>query len=99
MSLIDLAVDLASLIEATITVDKVAVTPGTPAASDECTAAYVLGEQIFDSPIGVQARGDEAGCVYRRAYEIRYRIDVCMPVEQGGREVTTAQYLETSTRS
>lgn len=97
MSLIDLAVDLASLIEATISVEKVAVTPGEPAASDECSAAYVWGEQIFDSPIGVQARGDEAGCAYRRAYEIRYRIDVCMPVGQGGKEITTAQFLSKST--
>jgi hypothetical protein len=95
--IIDLAVDLAALIESTVTVQKVAVTPPNPAASDNCSAVYVWADQIFDSPIGVQARGDDAGCAYRRAYELRYRIDVCMPVGAGGREVTTAQFLDTST--
>jgi len=89
--LADLLVDVAELIESTIAVEKVSVTPGEPAASDKCSAAYIWGSQIFDSPIGTQARGDEAGCVYRRAYAIGYRIDVCLPMNEDGTELTTAQ--------
>lgn len=94
--LVDLLVDVAELIEATIAVQKVAVTPGQPAASDKCSAAYVWGNQIFDSPIGTQARGDEAGCVYRRAYEIGYRIDVCVDMNEDGSELSTADYATLS---
>lgn len=80
--LIDLLVDVAALIEATIVVDKVSVTAGRPASSDECSAVYVWGSQIFDSPVGIQARGDTAGCLYRRAYEMNYRIDICRTVRK-----------------
>ena len=88
--LIDLLVDVAALIEVTVALEKVAVSPREPAATDKCDAAYVWGSQIFDSPIGVQERGNEAGCFFRRAYEIRYRIDVCDPPRDDGREHTTS---------
>ena len=94
--MIDLAVELANLIETTIVVDKVAVTAGSPAASDKCSAVYVWGSQIFHSPQPLQVAADDAGCFYRRAYELRYRIDVCRTVTQNER--TEAQQLAEATR-
>lgn len=75
--LVDLLVDVAALLEATVTVEKVAVTPGEPAASDKCSAVYVWGSQIFDAGVGTQERSQTGSCVYRRAYVINYRIDIC----------------------
>lgn len=97
MSAIDLAVDLASLIEETIAVQKVAVTPGSPAASDKCSAAYVWASRIYHTSQPLQISADDAGCYYYRAYEFRYRIDVCMPIGEGGKEIDTDQFLEKST--
>lgn len=94
--LVDLLVDIAAALEPLGT-QKVAVTPGRPAATDKCSAVYVWGSQIFDSDVGVQARGDIAGCVYRRAYVINYRIDVCMDLHEDGSELTTAEYLAKAT--
>lgn len=95
--LVDLLVDVAARIEAAVAVEKVAVTPGEPAATDKCSAVYVWGSQVFDSDVPVQARGDIAGCFYRRAYVINYRIDVCMDLTEDGSELSTAEYLAKST--
>jgi hypothetical protein len=70
-----------------------AVTAGEPAASDDCEAVYVWATQIFDSPEGVVARGDEAGCFFRRAYEFFYRIDICVDIHDDGSELTPTESL------
>lgn len=95
--LVNLLVDVADTIENAVVVEKVAVTPGEPAASDKCSAVYVWGSQVFDADVSTQARGDIAGCSYIRAYVINYRIDVCMDLTEDGSELTTAEYLEKST--
>lgn len=88
----DLAVDIAALIEATVAVEFVAVTAGEPAHTDRCSAAYVWLVRNFDSPAGVTARGDDAGCLYRRGHEFGYRIDVCHPPRADGREYTVTEH-------
>lgn len=95
--LVDLLVDVASLIESTIAVEKVSVTPGEPAATEKCSAAYVWGSLIYDADQSTQQRSDIAGCAYKRTYRISYRIDVCVPTHEDGSELTTAEALTTAT--
>jgi hypothetical protein len=94
--MIEQLVEIATLLEIELNPDRVAVTDGEPAVSDSCSAVYVWGVRIFDSPTGVTARGDEAGCLYRRAYEMAYRIDVCHPVTEA--EPDPDDYLAAATR-
>ena len=91
--MIDLAVDIAALIESTITVEKVSVVAGEPAQTSRCSAAYVGGSTIGNSREAVDFAGNDKGCVYRRAYEFRYRIDICRDLPASGKEQTTAQQL------
>jgi hypothetical protein len=42
--------------------------------------------------------GNDAGCVYRRAYELRYRIDICRNLTSDGKEQTTAVQLAEATQ-
>lgn len=96
--MIDLAVDIATLIESTIVVDKVAVTAGEPAQTSQCSAAYVWGVTIGNSREAIDFAGNDPGCVYRRGYEFRYRIDICRDLPGSGREQTTAQQLAEATQ-
>ena len=93
--LVDLLVDVASLIEATYAFNKVSVTLPEPPSSDDCSAAYVWGNELFDADVSTQARGDITGCIYRRAYVIGYRIEFCVKVTE--REQTTAEQLAQAT--
>lgn len=91
--LVDLLVDVAELIETTLTLDKVSVTLPDPPATDKCSAAYVWGSQLYDAEFRTQSRG-EAGCNYQRAYLISYRIDLCYTPAKT--EKTTAEQLAES---
>lgn len=96
--LIDLAVDLASLIEATAVFHRVTVTAREPEATDDCSAAYVWGVRIYDSDQPLNARGDDAGCYYRRTYELAYRVDFCHQIRADGRELSAAEALAEATQ-
>lgn len=91
--LVDLLVDIAALFEATLAVDKVAVTAGEPGATDKCSAVYVWGIRVYDSEFPLTPRGDDAGCFFRRTYEIGYRIDTCHKVRNDARELTATESL------
>jgi hypothetical protein len=90
--MVEFATAIAVRLEVALKVDTV-VTAGEPAASDDCEAVYVWATQIFDSPVGVSARGDDAGCYFRRAYEFFYRIDICVPIHDDGSELTATESL------
>lgn len=96
--MIDLAQDIATLIENTITVDKVAVVAGEPAQTDKCTAVYIWGAAIGNSREAVDFAGNDAGCVYRRAYEFRYRIDICRSLPADGKEQSETVQLAEATQ-
>lgn len=93
--LVDLLVDVATLIESTLTLEKVAVTLPNPPSTDKCSAGYVWGTQLFDSDVPTQARGEIVGCTFRRAYVINYRVDLC--INTSIKERTTAQQLQEAT--
>ena len=88
----EFATTIAVRLQTALLIDAV-VTAGEPAASDDCSAVYVWAPQVFDSPEGVSARGDDAGCYFRRAYEFSYRIDVCVPIHKDGSELSAAEAL------
>jgi len=90
--MVEFASAIAVRLEVALRVDAT-VTVGEPAASDDCEAVYVWATQLFDSPQGVSARGDDAGCYFRRAYEFGYRIDVCVDIHSDGSELTGAESL------
>jgi hypothetical protein len=91
MSAFDRLVELRDSLSVVL-VDKIAITPAEPPATDECSALYVWAARIFHSPAGVVTGGDEAGCFYRRSYELRYRLDVCYPPRDDGREYSAVEY-------
>ena len=93
--LVDLLVDVATLIEATVAFEKVSVTLPDPPQTDRCSAAYVWGTQIFDADVSTQQRGDIPGCAYQRAYVISYRLDFCLSPQKT--EKTTAEQLAEAT--
>ncbi len=91
--MVEFATAIAVRLTVALKIDTV-VTAGPPAASDECKGAvYVWGTQIFDSEKGVSAKGDDAACYFRRAYEFGYRIDVCVPIHDDGSELTATEHL------
>lgn len=95
--LIDLLVDVAELIEIELPeAVKVSVTPGTPPApaSDCVPQAHVWGNAIYHSDLPNVRGSDDAGCFYRRTYDMSYRIDICYPVQAD--DLTTAQLLAVS---
>jgi len=91
--LVEFAVAIVVRLQTVLDLDTSAVPAGEPAASDDCSAVYVWATQIFDSPEGVTARGDDAGCYFRRAYEFFYRIDICMDIHDDGSALTPAESL------
>jgi hypothetical protein len=91
--MVEFATAIVVKLQTVLDLDTSAVTAGEPAASDDCEAVYVWAIQIFDSPEGVSARGDDAGCYFRRAYEFGYRIDVCVDIHDDGSELTPAESL------
>lgn len=90
--MVEFATAIAVRLTVALDIDTV-VTAGEPAASDDCSAAYVWATQIVDSPEGVSARGDDAGCYFRRAYEFGYRIDICLDIHGDGSELTATESL------
>ena len=91
--MVEFATAIAVRLQTALDLDTSGVTAGEPAASDDCSAVYVWGTQIFDSPEGVSARSDDAGCYFRRAYGFGYRIDVCVPIHNDGSELTATESL------
>jgi len=91
--MVEFAVAIEVRLQTALDLDTSEVTAGEPAASDDCEAVYVWAAQIFDSPQGVSARGDDAGCYFRRAYEFFYRIDLCVPIHDDGSALTAAENL------
>jgi len=94
--LVELCSDVLTVLE-TLELDKYAVTVGEPAASDGCSGVYVWGISIYDSDAPLNPRGDDAGCFFRRTYEIGYRIDLCHKVRGDGKELTASESLKEST--
>jgi len=89
----DFAVAVLARLQLALDLNTSRLTAGEPAATDDCSAVYVWASEIFDSPVGVSARGDDAGCYFRRAYELNYRIDVCVPIHEDGSELTATESL------
>lgn len=99
--LTDLLVDVAETLEDALAPygpDRVTVTPGEPAvpAGESCRAVWVWASGIFHSIEAPLDAGDEAGCFYRRTYQIHYRMDVCLPINSDGSDLSTSQYLAVS---
>lgn len=94
--LVELCSDVLTALEV-LGLNKNAVTVGEPAASDDCSAVYVWGISIYDSDAPLNPRGDDAGCFFRRTYEIGYRIDLCHKVRGDGKELTSTESLTEAT--